>query len=280
MRTIWIMAISLLLAGNLAVAQDAPSSLSAVTPQDSSDYPDRFVVGDGVVAPELLPMNLPVAQDHECKDRLSGEITLSFLVSADGVPKNIAFERGSGRGQDELALRIISLDRFKPAMHDGEAVTVPMTVEVEMEACTVDIQSLDGKKQAGVKPRLEPRQKFTAMSLSQADLRFFQIEKVQRIGYSESDGKKTKVTAPVPLNSVNAIFSDEARKNKVSGICLVTMIVDTEGITRNVRVKRALGYGLDERAVEAAKRYRFKPAMANGVPVPVMIMVVINFRLY
>jgi TonB family protein len=45
-------------------------------------------------------------------------------------------------------------------------------------------------------------------------------------------------------------------------------------------VVRALGMGLDEKALEAVRRYRFKPALKNGKPVPAMMTVVVNFRLY
>jgi TonB family protein len=45
-------------------------------------------------------------------------------------------------------------------------------------------------------------------------------------------------------------------------------------------VARTLGYGLDEKALEAIRKYHFKPAMKGKAPVPVMITVEVNFRLY
>jgi len=89
------------------------------------------------------------------------------------------------------------------------------------------------------------------------------------------------VSAPVPLNSVEAEFSDEARRAKYQGVCLISLIVDAQGNPQNPRVVRALGMGLDEKAIEAVKKYKFKPAMKDGrTPVPVMITVEVNFRLY
>ncbi len=89
------------------------------------------------------------------------------------------------------------------------------------------------------------------------------------------------VSAPVPLNTVEAEFSDEARRAKYQGVCLISMIVDTNGMPQNPRVVRPLGMGLDEKALEAVRKYRFKPAMKDGkTPVPVMITVEVNFRLY
>jgi len=89
------------------------------------------------------------------------------------------------------------------------------------------------------------------------------------------------VSAPVPLNSVEAEFSDEARRAKYQGVCLISLIVDVHGDPQNPRVVRALGMGLDEKALEAVRKYKFKPALKDGkTPVPVMITVEVNFRLY
>jgi TonB family protein len=109
-------------------------------------------------------------------------------------------------------------------------------------------------------------------------------------GYGPGEGGNTggglervggRVSGPVPLNSVEAEFSDEARRAKYQGVCLISLIVDAQGNPQNPRVVRALGMGLDEKALEAVRKYKFKPAMRDGkTPVPVMITVEVNFRLY
>jgi periplasmic protein TonB len=89
------------------------------------------------------------------------------------------------------------------------------------------------------------------------------------------------ISQPIPLNNVEAEFSDEARRAKYQGVCLISVIVDAQGNPQNPRVVRALGMGLDEKALEAVRKYKFKPALKDGkTPVPVMINVEINFRLY
>ena len=89
------------------------------------------------------------------------------------------------------------------------------------------------------------------------------------------------ISAPVALNSVEAEFSDEARRAKYQGVCLISVIVDAQGNPQNPRIVRALGMGLDEKALEAVRKYKFRPAMKDGkTPVPVMITVEVNFRLY
>jgi len=88
------------------------------------------------------------------------------------------------------------------------------------------------------------------------------------------------VSNPIPLVSPEAEFSDEARRNKYQGICMIAVIVDAQGYPQNPRVIQSLGMGLDEKALEAVEKYRFKPAMKDGKPVASMIDVEVNFRLY
>jgi TonB family protein len=88
------------------------------------------------------------------------------------------------------------------------------------------------------------------------------------------------VSAPVLIYSVDPEFSDEARRAKYQGVCVVSMIVDAQGNPQNIQVARALGMGLDEKAIEAAKQYKFKPAYFHGHPVPVLINLEVNFRIY
>lgn len=89
------------------------------------------------------------------------------------------------------------------------------------------------------------------------------------------------VSAPVAIFTPEAEFSDEARRAKYQGVCLISLIVDAQGNPQDPRVIRALGMGLDEKALEAVRKYKFKPAMKDGrTPVPVRITIEVNFRLY
>jgi TonB family protein len=88
------------------------------------------------------------------------------------------------------------------------------------------------------------------------------------------------VTAPIPLFQPDAEFSDEARRVKYQGVCMITVIVDAQGNPVNPRVVQPLGMGLDEKALDAVRRYRFKPARKDGKAVPVMITIAVNFRLF
>lgn len=88
------------------------------------------------------------------------------------------------------------------------------------------------------------------------------------------------VTEPVPIFTPEAEFSDEARRQKYQGVCSISVIIDPQGNPQSPRVVQRLGMGLDEKALEAVMRYRFKPAKKDGHPVAVRMTVLVDFRLY
>ena len=88
------------------------------------------------------------------------------------------------------------------------------------------------------------------------------------------------VSDPTLVYSIEPEFSDEARKARYQGAVLVSLIVGADGLPKNPHVLRALGMGLDEKAIEAVKQYRFKPAMKDGKAVPVQIAVEVSFHIY
>ncbi len=87
------------------------------------------------------------------------------------------------------------------------------------------------------------------------------------------------VTAPTLLQKVEPEYSEEARKAKFSGTVVLYIEVDPTGKATNIRVQRSLGLGLDEKAIEAVKKWRFSPGKKNGQPVTVAATIEVNFRL-
>ena len=86
-------------------------------------------------------------------------------------------------------------------------------------------------------------------------------------------------TPPVVLYQVEPEFSEDARKAKLQGVVMLAGEVDTNGRLRNIRVTRALGLGLDEKAIEAVKQWRFRPGTRDGKPVVAPAAIEVNFHL-
>lgn len=87
-------------------------------------------------------------------------------------------------------------------------------------------------------------------------------------------------TPPKVIKQVAPEFSEEARRKKIGGNILVSLVVDESGNPTSIRVVRGIGYGLDQKAVEAVEGYRFQPATKSGVPVKAELLVSVNFQIF
>jgi len=151
-------------------------------------------------------------------------------------------------GLDEKAVEAVKQYKFKPAMEDGKPVLVELNVQV-------DFQIFDGPK---------------------AQMRPADFDPASAAPQQAAGG----VTRPVLIHQVFPEFSEQARKDKVSGIVTVNFLVDENGNPTHVRVMRGLGHGLDMEAVAAVKQYKFKPAMRDGKPVPFELNTEVNFQIF
>lgn len=88
------------------------------------------------------------------------------------------------------------------------------------------------------------------------------------------------VSAPELLHSVEPEFTDQARAARYQGVVAIQLIVDSYGNPEDIQIVKHLGMGLDQKAIEAVRQYKFKPAMYQGHPVPVRLVVDVNFHLY
>jgi len=88
------------------------------------------------------------------------------------------------------------------------------------------------------------------------------------------------VSAPRVLYDPDPEYSEEARQAKYQGTVILWVVIGADGHARDVRVQRALGMGLDEKAIDAVRNWRFVPAMKGGHPVAVQVNIEVNFRLY
>jgi periplasmic protein TonB len=88
------------------------------------------------------------------------------------------------------------------------------------------------------------------------------------------------VTAPVAIYKPEPEYSEEARKAKYQGTVVLACIVGADGRPRQLRVEQGLGMGLDQKALEAVRNWKFEPAQKDGKPVAVAIDVEVAFRLF
>lgn len=256
------------LCGLSAQAQDAPTEV--------------YAVGNDVSAPRLAPVIFTPPASGTCGQKTEGKVQLSMVVDANGHPRNIMFTKPLANDLDKLALVAVEAERFTPAMRNNVPVAVGQIVDVSLKACVV--QQNDSAKQTRLILRLRtvPEQKFKNDSSLRGEMRFapeegFPLTPAKTAAAPSNQSAHT--SAPILLVSPYAEYTEQARFRGLTGICLISLIVDEHGLPRNQHVIKALGDGLDGNALAAVSRYRFKPAMKDGMPVPAIIVVEVNFRL-
>jgi TonB family protein len=88
-----------------------------------------------------------------------------------------------------------------------------------------------------------------------------------------------KVSAPRIITAPQPEYSESARSRGYEGVCVLWLVVGTDGKPHDIRIARSLGLGLDEKAIEAVQQWRFEPAKRDGKAVAVQINVEVNFHL-
>jgi TonB family protein len=87
------------------------------------------------------------------------------------------------------------------------------------------------------------------------------------------------VTAPKVLHKMEPEYTEEARVAKYQGTAVLAVEIDTNGVAKNIRIVKGLGFGLDENAVTAVRQWQFQPATKDGAAVTVQASIEVNFRL-
>jgi len=99
----------------------------------------------------------------------------------------------------------------------------------------------------------------------------------------EVDGQQAvriggNIATPAKLRDVRPVYPQDAQDARVSGMVIIEALVDTQGAVRSTRVLRSIPL-LDQAALDAVEQWKFTPTLLNGVPVPVVMTVTVNFTL-
>jgi len=87
------------------------------------------------------------------------------------------------------------------------------------------------------------------------------------------------ITAPSILREVRPDYTEEGRRRNIEGDVVLEIVVRSDGSVGSVKLLQGLGAGLDQRASDAVRQWRFNPARRYGVPVDVIVEVAVEFKL-
>jgi TonB family protein len=237
-------------------SQDGPMAIPtgpATVPQPDADGVYRL--GPGITAPTLIAAEPAVYPDGAVETDLPHVGAYAVVVGADGLPTSVKCIFRNESVYDAGAIAAIQKSKFTPGLLGDKPVPVLVHVRVPFFHLKPAL------------PVILQRYALRAEGRDQAPGRGSGLGMIA-IG----------VTRPKLIHSEEAEFSDEARRNRVEGTVLVSFTVSEQGLPTDLRVVKSIGYGLDEKALQAVSRYRFEPAMKDGKPVPVPISVEVSFR--
>jgi len=238
----------------LAQSTDAgPMDIKPMAPKPGDD--GVYLAGLGVVPPMVI-QRVPAAYPADASpDAAEGDCVLSMVVGTDGVPTDVQVVRSHGASFDAAAVAAVKQSKFDPGTVDGKPVPVRMFARTRFFA--------DGRP---AYPRIMAR--------------FGQAAGMAMQGFRTPPMNPHGLTPPRPITTAEPEYTDEARKKKIQGVVVLSVLVNEEGVPIDPQITRSLNPGLDEKAIECALKYTFRPAMRDGVPVATRIAIEMNFRIY
>jgi TonB family protein len=179
---------------------------------------------------------------------VQGVVTLKAQIGKDGSVENLELMSGHPL-LAPAAIDAAKQWKYKPYLANGQ----PIPVETEIQ---LDFKLAVEPQPAVVAPPALPNS----------------TAQIYHVGAG--------VSAPSIISARQPDYTDEANRARKEGKVVLSVVVDTAGHAQNLRIVTPLGYGLDEKAVEAVRQWRFQPGMKDGKPVNVQINVEVEFHEY
>jgi TonB family protein len=190
---------------------------------------------------------------------------------------------------DEIDLDPPTITTFPDMLYKGLGAS-PQTVPLKKLTCA-QIPGTSEYERASASERMTEQEKQQAAATQKAETEKQQHSGAQRPKgdeYLDTEEDEVRdsvyrvgngITPPVAVFKPEPEYPEEARKAKYEGTVLVHLIVDVDGKIKDIKVDHSLGLGLDEKALECVRKWKFTPGKKNGRPVPVEVTVAVNFRL-
>jgi TonB family protein len=220
--------------------------------------PDKdgiYYSGPEVTAPKMVrTVYVPYPYDVEGKD-VQGMTVLAMVINVKGIPEHIQVLHRHGDAFDQAAIAAVQHSVFEPGRLGDKPVPVWIDVRVVFHAN---------------RSHAVPQVLITERDLPLPDESKFEDKHHNPLSYTE----------PIPIHTVDADFADPFTKVPFVRVAIVEVLVSEEGLPKDVRIRRGLGFGADEKAVAAVWQYRFFPATKKGKPIAASRNVMVEFATF
>jgi TonB family protein len=230
--------------------QDAESISRTI--HQAPDQDGVYYSGPEVTAPRMLRTVLALYPSGVDARDVQGMTVVATVIGVDGKPAHIQLLHSHGDLFDRNAIAALTHSAFEPGKLAGKPVPVWIDVRVVFHA-----DHSDAIPQVVIAERDLPPP-------GEAQL-------------EDKHHKPLSSTPPFLLHTVDADFVDPFVRHPWVQVAVVTVLVGEDGLPKDVRVRRGLGFGLDEKAAAAVQRYRFFPATEKGKPVAAREDITVSF---
>jgi len=177
---------------------------------------------------------------------------LVMVIDANGIPAHIQLLHTHGEAFDEASIAAVKQSKFEPGKLGSKPVPVWIDVRVVFHA---------NRSQA-----------IPQVLIGERDLPVPDASK-----FEDKHHNPLSYTQPYTIHTVDADFTDPFTTHPFVQVAIVSVMVGADGLPKDVRVKRGLGFGLDKKAEAAVWQYRFFPATKKGQPIAARREVTVDF---
>lgn len=230
-------------------------SLHAFSYHQQPDEDGIFYVGPEVSTPRLIQAASVSYGANSARKFVQGMTVLAMVVDPQGFPQHVQVLHTENATFDQAAIDAIKASRFAPGQMSGKPV--PVWVDVRFV-----FRSNSGRA-------------FPEVLITERDL-----APPTQAQLEDRQHRPRSRTEPILIHTVDADFVNPFSRHPYVQVAVVAVSVNKEGLPQEVRIRRGLGFGLDQRAIAAVRHYRFFPATRNGVPVPASCDLEVDFALF
>jgi hypothetical protein len=217
--------------------------------------PDKdgvYYAGPEVTSPRLLStIYVPYPEGVPAKE-VQGMTVLAMVIDAKGIPEHIQVLHNHGDAFDQASIAAVMHSVFEP----GRLADKPVPVWIDIRVVF----------------RANHSQTVPEVLITERDLPVPDASKIE-----DKHHNPLSYTPPYPIHTVDADFVDPFVSHPWVQVAIVSVMVGADGLPKNVRVRRGLGFGLDKKAEAAVWHYRFFPATQKGKPIETGQDVVVSF---
>jgi TonB family protein len=241
---------------------------------------------DCLTPPKPVYKPEPVFTEEARRKKAQGTVVLFARVAQDGTVKSVCASQPLDGGLDATAVETVRTWKFEPAIINGKPSDALIEVEVDFRLSDGPPAALPAKYEPAMGPPATGGPNDHPPSATIRVLSHATGSAVTGAASSESsapqcNGQTGGCTMPPRLilsPGPEPMIADT--KAKYSGTATLSLTISVEGKPENIKVVKSLGPELDQKAIAAVEKWKFEPAMQDGKPVPVEIMVDVDFHLH